>query len=195
MRRFPLLLPWLLLQCLGAALLLPGGCAPKAIDMMQPPPATLRGQAWVVDVQLSLGGPSRASVAAADAKLRERRPAAAGPASDDTALPFAQMFVKMVKDVARERGLASGRAVTVSIEMDQAQVQGTGMAALGRGDRLAGQVRVLDARSGDKLAEFYVDVDKIRPGLIGLAIRGTGVREKLAGEFARRIADQLTAPR
>jgi hypothetical protein len=168
-------------------------CAPATIEMMQPPPEALRGAAWVAEVELSLSAASRASLAAADAKLAQRA-ARAGPAGP-AALPFARMFVQAMKDTARERGLTGGRALRVVVEMDRVEIPDVGMAALGRGDRLAGQVKLVDARNGEMLATFYVDVDKVRPGLIGMMVRGTGVREKLALEFAHRVADQLTARR
>jgi hypothetical protein len=174
---------------------LAAACAPT-VDMMQPPPEALRGAAWVAEVELSLSAASRASTAAADAKLAQRaaRAGAAGPVGP-AALPFARMFVQAMKDAARERGLTAGRALRIVVEMDRVEIPGVGMAALGRGDRLAGQVKLVDARDGEMLATFYVDVDKVRPGLIGMMVRGTGVREKLALEFAHRVADQLTAHR
>jgi hypothetical protein len=181
------------LSACAVALLL-AGCGPARVEMMQAPPAGLRGAAWVADVELSLGGSSRTSVAAADSRLAQRASGPA-PAPGYAGLPFAPMFVRVMKDVARERGLVSGRALRVVVEMDRVEVPGAAMAALGRGDRLAGQVRLLDARHGEMLATFYVDVDKVRPGLIGMMVRGTGVREKLAQEFAHRVADQLAAPR
>jgi hypothetical protein len=69
------------------------------------------------------------------------------------------------------------------------------MAVLGRSDRLAGQVRVEDARTGDRLALFYVTEDKAHSGLIGLAVRGGSVREKLVRGFAAHIAEQLALSR
>jgi hypothetical protein len=133
-------------------------------------------------------------VAADDSRLAQKV-SGPSPAPGYSALPFASMFVRVMKEVARERGLVSGRAVRIVVEMDRVEVPGVAMAALGRGDRLAGQVKLVDARNGDMLATFYVDVDKVRPGLIGMMVRGTGVREKLAQEFAHRVADQLTARR
>ncbi|MBX2835034.1 MAG: hypothetical protein KTR28_08700, partial [Micavibrio sp.] len=41
------------------------------------------------------------------------------------------------------------------------------------------------------VSEFYVDVLKGTGGLLGLAVRGGGVREKLSAQFAEYIGDNL----
>jgi hypothetical protein len=153
--------------------------------MMEAPPATLRGTAYVDSVALSLGAAARAEVKQSDAKHH---------GEGDVGLPFATLFDKEVKDAARAHGLDGGRPLLVTVEMDVLRIPDVAMAVLGRSDRLAGQVRVEDARTGDRLALFYVTVDKAHSGLIGLAVRGGGVREKLVREFAARIAGQLAAP-
>jgi hypothetical protein len=169
------------------ALALPlAACAVKPIDMMQSAPATLRGAAYVDSVELDLAAAARAAIKESDAKHH---------GEGDTGLPFALLFDKAVKDATRARGLEAGRALRVTVEMDVLRIPDVAMAALGRSDRLAGQVRVEDARTGDRLALFYVTVDKAHSGLIGLAMRGGGVREKLVREFAAHIAEQLAAPR
>ena len=169
------------------ALALPlAACAVKPIDMMEAAPATLRGAAYVDSVELDLGTAARAEVKESDAKHH---------GEGDTGLPFALLFDKAVKEATRARGLETGRALRVTVEMDVLRIPDVAMAVLGRSDRLAGQVRVEDARTGDRLALFYVTVDKPHSGLVGLAMRGTGVREKLVRDFAARIAEQLAAPR
>jgi hypothetical protein len=169
------------------ALALPlAACAVKPIDMMEAPPATLRGTSYVDSVALSLSAAARAEIKASDAKHH---------GDGDTGLPFGRLFDKAVKEATRARGLEAGRPLLVTVEMDVLRIPDVAMAVLGRSDRLAGQVRVEDARTGDRLALFYVTVDKAHSGLIGLAVRGGGVREKLVREFAERIAEQLAAPR
>ena len=161
-------------------------CAVKPIDMMEAAPETLRGAAYVDSVALSLGAAARAAIGESDAKRH---------GDDDAGLPFAALFDKAVKEATRARGLETGRPLLVTVEMDALRIPDAAMAVLGRSDRLAGQVIVSDARTGDRLALFYVTIDKAHSGLIGLAVRGGGVREKLVREFARRIAEQLAAPR
>jgi hypothetical protein len=169
------------------ALALPlAACAVPPVEMMEAAPVPLRGAAYVDSVELSLNAAARAAVAASDGKLH---------GEGDAALPFARLFDKAVKDATRARGLDGARPLIVTVEMDALRIPDAAMAALGRSDRLAGQVRVADARTGDRLALFYVTVDKQHSGLIGLAMRGGGVREKLVREFARRIAEQLAAPK
>lgn len=172
-----------------ALLLLATACAHPAVEVMQAAPAAVRGAAaYVYGVDLSLGPTAKTAVAAADQRLKPGREGYAD-------MRFAPMLVQVVKDAAASRGLREGRALTIEIELDKLGVPGTAGAFLGGRDRLAGQVHVVDARTGEKLSSFYVDVDQGSPGLIGLALRGGGVREKLASAFARHIFDQLAPVR
>jgi hypothetical protein len=170
------------------------GCAPRAIDMMQAPPATLRGAGAVEAVELTLRPDLKRELAAADLRLAERV-AGRDPPEGLAALPFSRMFTETVQKVASARGLTRGRAVRLVVEMDELRVPGVALSALGRTDRLAGQVIVHDRASDETLAIFYVTVDNAHPGLLGQLIRGTGIRERLAEAFANHIADQLGAPR
>ncbi|MEA3003997.1 MAG: hypothetical protein QOH81_2785 [Sphingomonadales bacterium] len=161
-------------------------CAVPPVETMEAAPEPLRGAAYVDSVELSLNVAARNAVASSDRKLH---------GEGDAALPFARLFDKAVKEAARARGLDGARPLTVTVEMDALRIADAAMAVLGRSDRLAGQIRVADARNGDRLALFYVTVDKQHSGLIGLAMRGGGVREKLVREFAARIAGELAGPR
>ncbi|HEY1606809.1 MAG TPA: hypothetical protein VGF77_14550 [Allosphingosinicella sp.] len=161
-------------------------CGPKPVEMFQPPPAALGGAAYVYEVDLSLSGESRTAAGDSDRKLH---------GEGDAALPFAKLLDKAVKEATRARGLEAGRPLILTVEMDVLRIPGAAMAAFGTSDRLAGQVRVEDAKTGERLALFYVTVDHPHSGLIGLAMRGGGVREKLVREFAGRIAGQLAAGR
>ncbi|MDB5693943.1 MAG: hypothetical protein JWO81_3006 [Alphaproteobacteria bacterium] len=159
-------------------------CAVPPVETMEAAPEALRGAAYVDSVELALNAAARVAVAASDRKLH---------GEGDSALPFARLFDKAVKEATRARGLDGARPLIVTVEMDGLRIPDAAMAALGRSDRLAGQIRVADARTGDRLALFYVTVDKQHSGLIGLAMRGGGVREKLVRDFAAHIADQLAA--
>jgi hypothetical protein len=78
------------------------------------------------------------------------------------------------------------------LDVDILQVQGTGAALFGQPDRLAGTVYIRDAQTGASLGQLYVDVGGGSAGPIALAIRGSGVRERLARAFADRIAGALS---
>src|SRR5947209_11291245 len=130
------------LMALGLAL---GACSPTPVQSFQAAPDALRGAAYVDSVELSLGGESRGAVAEDDRKRH---------GEGDAALPFAKLLDKAVKEATRAQGLQAGRALIVSVEMDVLRIPDAGMAMLGRSDRLAGQVKVLDARTGDTLALF-----------------------------------------
>jgi hypothetical protein len=63
---------------------------------------------------------------------------------------------------------------------------------VGSSDQLAGKVDVLDAQGGQELGSFYVHVINSHGGWGGLLMRGSGIREKLAQEFALESARILT---
>lgn len=191
---------------LVAALAL-AACGPKPVDVIQPVSASIRNASMVDEVDVRLSPLAADLMAKFDAKAQEKRVAAGltpvaptaepadGTSRDEwSTLPFAQMLELMVKDVTRDRGLTSGRPLRLDVEIDTLKTANAGMTILaGSSDQLAGSVRVLDAASGEKLGEYYIDVINTHSGLLGLALRGGGVREKLAGEFAGHIARQLSA--
>ncbi|MBV9931331.1 MAG: hypothetical protein JO013_10350 [Alphaproteobacteria bacterium] len=171
----------------GLALLV-AACTRPAIDMMQAPTAPLAGSVYIYDIDLSLGPDAKKEVAAADARV-----AAKAPGRGYATMAFAPMLRDMFKQGAAARGLSAGRALTIVVELDHLRVPAAGGALMGKHDRLAGLVRVADARTGQALATFYVDVDQHYPGLIGLAVRegNGGVRERLAAAFVRHVLDQI----
>jgi hypothetical protein len=172
-----------LILCAVASL---AACAVAPVETMEASSEALRGAAYVDSVELSLSAAARAAIAESDRKLHGH---------GDAVLPFAALFDKDVKEATRGRGFATGRPLRVTIELDVLRIPDAAMAVLGRSDRLAGQVRVEDARTGDRLALFYVTEDKAHSGLIGLAMRGGSVREKLVRGFAAHIAEQLALSR
>jgi hypothetical protein len=175
------------LPLLAVLALLPGACSRPAIDMMQRPPASLRGAAYLYSVEISLGATARREVAASDAAVAARHGAG------DAALPFATLLTQLFNRGAGARGLREGRALTFEVELDRLRITNAGGALVGRDDRVAGLVRILDARTREALGTFYVDIDRRYPGLIGLAVRegNGGVRERLAAAFVRRALDQI----
>ncbi len=186
-----------------AALLLVA-CTPNPVRIVQPLPPSLQGAGHVADVEVAVNPLAARMMTEFEDKARdERREAGLAPVPADglaerppteqyRTLPFAQMFELVVEDVTRAAGLNGGRAVRLAVEIDTLKTANAGMAILaGSSDQLAGTVTVLDAQSGERLGEFYVDVINHHSGLLGLAIRGGGIRERLAEEFAGHIARQL----
>ncbi len=187
------------------AALLVAGCV-KPVEVLQPISASLQtGPKMVADVDVKLSSTAAAAMTKFEEKAREKRVAAGlPPIADGTevtgevkkdhyaTLPFDAMFERVVGDVTREHGLKSGRPLKLAVEIDTLKTANAGMALLaGSNDQLAGSVKVHDASSGEKLGEFYVDVINSHSGLLGLAMRGGGIREELAEEFALHISRQL----
>lgn len=115
------------------------------------------------------------------------------PRDQYATLPFAQMFPLVIEDVTREWGLANGRPIKLTITVDTLKTANAGMAMLvGSSDQLAGMVGVTDPTTNEKLGSFYIDVLNAHSGWLGMAMRGSGVREKLAEEFALQTSRVLT---
>jgi hypothetical protein len=190
---------------LGAAIFV-AACAPKPVQIVHPVPASIRNASMISDVEVTLSPIAQRIMDKFEEKASEKRasaglppvdpsvePAAGTPQEQYDTLPFAQMFELVVKEVARDKGLDHGRALRVKVEIDTLKTANAGMTILaGSSDQLAGQVQIFDAGNGEALGEFYVDVINAHSGLLGLALRGGGVREKLANEFAGHIVKQLT---
>lgn len=108
-------------------------------------------------------------------------------------LPFQQMFTLMMEDVTRSWGLTGGTPVRLKVTLDTVKTANAGMAMLmGSSDQLAGLVEVSEMESGRALGSFYIDVINSHGGLMGLAMRGSGIREELADEFALESSRVLT---
>jgi hypothetical protein len=188
-----------------AALLVLSACGPKPVKIVHPVAESIRGASMVSDVEVTLSSIAPERMEKAEAEAARKRSEAGLPPVDASAeaatgsprdqydtLPLAQMFELVVKDAAQEAGLTTGRPLRIKIELDTLKFANAGMAILaGSSDQLAGQVQIVDAQSGERLGEFYVDVINAHSGLLGLAMRGSGVREKLANEFAGHIVKQL----
>ena len=178
----------------------------KAVKPVQPLSAEYIGKTMIVETKVTLSDVTRANFDKLEAKAAGKRAEAGLPVvakdfapgerpkpDDYSTLPIAQMFPLMLEDVAKERGMTSGKAVRIAVEFDSLKTANAGAAMLfGSNDQLAGLVTVTDAESGKKIGEYYVDVLNQRSGLLGLALRGSGVREKLAAEFSRRLVQTLS---
>jgi len=189
-----------------AAALMLAACMPNPVSVVEPVSAAVRGASHVEDVEVAINPLAQAQMDRFEAKARENREQAglapvpaeglvSRPSQDEYAtLPFAQMMELVVQDVTREHGVTGARPLRLRIEIDTLKTANAGMAILaGSSDQLAGTVFVLDAQSNEPLGQFYVDVINSHSGLLGLALRGGGIREKLAEEFSLHISRQLRA--
>jgi hypothetical protein len=157
----------------------------------------------VVGTEVSVSDTAKENWAKFEAKAAEKRAEAglppwefAGPDTPEvkgerpartaySTLPFRQMFALTMEDVTKEWGLTTGTPVNLKVSFDTVKTANAGMAMLaGSADQLAGLVEVSDAASGKPLGSFYIDVINSHSGLMGLAMRGSGIREELAEEFA-----------
>jgi uncharacterized coiled-coil protein SlyX len=123
-------------------------------------------------------------------------PSAVQPAADtyDT-LPFSAMLPLVMRDVTREWGLdeSKGKAVDLKITIETIRTANAAVAMLiGSADELAGLIDVVDPATGANIGSFYVHVLNAHSGWGGMLIRGGGIRERLAEEFALESARVLT---
>lgn len=196
MRRLSTFLVSLLLLHSAAAMAGPR----KVVEPLDP---AVVANLLVVGTEVSVSDTARENWAKFETKAAEKRAAAGLPpwefANPDTpevkgerpekasysTLPFRQMFALTMEDVTREWGLTSGTPVKLKVSFDTVKTANAGLAMLaGSADQLAGLVEVSDAASGKPLGSFYIDVINNHSGLMGLALRGSGIREELAEEFA-----------
>jgi hypothetical protein len=155
-------------------------------DEVLPLSRSIIGASRVEAIQIDVRPTAAPAVAALDKR------ATTGGSEGAAALPFGQMLEAAVREAAARAGLAGARPLRLVLEIDTVAVQGTGAALIGAEDRLAGTIFVRDARSGEALGQLYVDVRAGQAGIVGLALRGNGVRERLAANFADRIAGALS---
>ena len=191
---------------LPLALLATPAVAGRAVKVVEPLASGIAGAVTVVETSVTIGETARPVLEKLEAKAAEKRaaakllpvsasdaPAARPQEAEYETLPLARMLPLEIDDVTRSWGLTTGRPVKLAVTIDTLKTADAGMAMLlGSSDQLAGMVAVTDASSGAKLGEFYVDVLNYRAGMLGLALRGSGVREKLAAEFAKHVAEQLS---
>ncbi len=169
----------LLVACLTAC----GSATQEVLPLSR----TIIGASRIEAVELVVQPSARLAVLALDERAKESSGAAA--------LALTGLMQTAITDAAREAGLSGARPLKLMLEIDQLTVPGSGAALLGAQDRLAGTVFVRHAASGEALGQLYVDVRASNAGLLGLALRGGGVREKLAAAFAERVVEALSGRR
>lgn len=165
--------------------------------------------AYVDQVEVIIADAAKAKMDTLETLAAEKRTAAALPpyaASGDPAqvrpphdqyatLPFRAMMPLVMQDVTRRWGLTSerGKPINLKITIENIKTANAGMAILmGSSDELSGEVLVFDAATQRQIGDFYVQVVNSHGGLAGLAMRGSGIREKLVEEFALESSRVLT---
>lgn len=158
-------------------------------DEVLPLSRDIVGASRIEAIQVDVRPTAAPAVAALDERART------GGGDGAAALPFDRLLDTAVRDAAARAGLTGARPLKLVLEIDDLAVQGTGSALIGAQDRLAGTVFVRDLNSGAALGQLYIDIRAGQAGLVGLALRGSGVRERLAAAFAARIAGALSGRR
>lgn len=178
----------------------------KSRKVVEPLEPSIVAAHHVADVEVVIAPTAAETFAKIEAKAAEKRreaglapveslaPDAPRPAPEQYAtLPFSVMFPLVMQDVTREWGLKEGPPVKLKVTIDSVKTANAAVAWLGASsDQMAGMVEVLEPASGRPLGSFYIDVINSHGGLLGMAIRGAGIREKLAEEFALESSRVLT---
>lgn len=187
---------FMVLAAIGAALCLVGPADAKSRKIIDPIPTEIIANNHVVAIDVIAEGKAGEALAHFDAKAAEKAAktvAGTAETSKYAHMPFREMFPLIFADVTKEWGLTGGRPIKLIVTLDTIKTANAGMAFLGSSaDQLAGMVEVTDAEAGTKLGSFYIDVLNNHGGLLGMAMRGGGVREKLADEFALESSRILT---
>ena len=176
--------------CLLLSLAACGNGPVKVVDALTPEEAV--NQVRVTQVNVTYSELAAEKIREDDAERAEEGDTDENGAPELTALPLTEVLKRAVHKEIAKRGIAGERAVDIAISVDTMQYQnGLATIVFGSSDELAGNVTVTDSASGETLAEFYIDLVKGNGGLLGLAIRGWGIRERFAETFAEHIADEL----
>ena len=167
------------------------GCAPWVNEVL-PLSRSIVGNAQVVEVRTVVHSSGRAEVAALDERVLARAPASADPLRR---LPLADLVTRSIEERVRAHGLTSGRPIRIIAEIDHAALAGIGGAIIGRDDRLSGTAFIRDAATEESLGQLYISVRRDNGGLVATALRGGSVRERMAADFAERVARALSGRR
>ncbi|MBL4906474.1 MAG: hypothetical protein JKX94_03405 [Sneathiella sp.] len=142
-------------------------------------------------VTVSYSELSKSELKAAD-QMREQEKADVSSPDARKFKPLKEALSEIVKEHLEQRDTDGKLYADVEIEIDNLKLANAALIWLvGDNDQLTGTVRVHDSDTKVLLTEVYVDILEGNGGLLGLAIRGSGVRERLSLEFAERIGDQL----
>lgn len=203
MNKFPLAASLAAIAIVASAAFEPVAAKQRTVIEQLPPEIVDKN--YVDHVEVILADTAAAKMSELDTKAGGKR-VEAGLAAYDPAvvpthdqyatLPFSAMMPFVMRDVTRKWGLTQergGKAVSLRITIENIKTANAGMALLlGSSDELSGEVVVIDPATQQSLGNFYVQVVNAHSGLAGLAMRGAGIREKLAEEFALESARILT---
>jgi hypothetical protein len=179
----------------------------KQRTVVEPLPVEILANNHVIAVEVIVVNDAQEKFDAFEKKAAEKRaekklaafdPAAVlakRPSEDEyPTLPFAAMFPLVMEDVTKEWGLTGGRPVKLKVNISALKTADAAMAILiaSSSDELSGMVNVHDAATDEKLGSFFIDVENRHGGWGGMLIRGGGIREKLAEEFALETSRVLT---
>ena len=183
----------LVVLCLGA-------CA-TPVEVLDPIPLNVKKEINITSVHVSYGAVGHDTITKLDQKREAERlddeieivRASNGRVHIDhyEYLPLKDMLQYTVENVLRDSGLMGSVNVSLAIHIDTLRFANAGLTILaGDTDQLAGLVSILD-EDQNTLGQFYVDVIEAHGGLLGLAIRGGGVREGLAYKFSEELVKEL----
>ncbi|EJL28675.1 hypothetical protein [Novosphingobium sp. AP12] len=180
--------------------------AAKQRTVIEQLPAEIVDHNYINGVKVIVADTATKKMAELEAKATEKR-AESGlaaysesentiPADQYSGVPFAAMMPAVMQDVTRKWGLTQergGKALDLVVTIENIKTANAGMALLmGSSDELSGEVAVVDPVTQAQLGSFYVQVVNSHGGLAGLAMRGSGIREKLVEEFALESSRILT---
>lgn len=165
-------------------------------------PAGVAGNVRIDSVDVAVAADAATAMVAHDAKAAARA-AAQPPAAESNSpvvapsayarLPFTDMFPRVFRDVAADWRLDGARPVKVHVTIDAFQTANFGRAmAGGSRDAMSGLVEVEDAATGANLGLFTVRVVNRHFGWSAMVLRGSGIRQRLAEEFALESARVLS---
>lgn len=196
----------LLVRAASAALLLSlAACAttPGPVRVVQPVAPEARGQVSYSEIEIKVSDTAKANVARLDAKAAEKRVSAKlapvngalaqRPTKDQyETLPLELLLRHSIEDALSARNVPGGRPLKLTVTVDNLKTANAAAAWLAASsDQLAGLVTVSDAATGQRLGSFYIDVTEAHAGLLGMAMRGSEVREKMAAQFAEHVRNNL----
>jgi hypothetical protein len=183
--------------------------AQDARRIVEPLDPAIIDNAAIVDVSVKAAPTAEAAIAkfdkAAAKKASRQRPSATAAAStaggnsagvgrpDYSALPFAQMFPKVMQDIAEEFHLTGSRRISLAVTIDTVKLPNGMMAIIASSsEQIAGMVEVRDADDGRPLGLYHIDVINEVGGAFGLeAVAHGPSREFLAREFSREAVRVL----
>lgn len=179
------------LATLILALLTLSACVPKNVQVVQPLPDELLGQLDVQNVTVSYSQLAQDRIQKIDLERKVE-----GEKSSEPELvsykPLSTVLADITKNRLEQRDEDSQRFVDIKIEIDNLKLVNPVAAVLiGDVDQLSGSVKAVDSATGETVTECYVDVINGSGGLLGLAIRGAGAREKISAQFSDFIGDHL----